>query len=109
MTNTVHSVGTLSIANPKRTWSRLPCYPPAQSLRALRRLPPCDNPRCLTDKVQPCRLTDSDRGLRNPNRGFKLMKRPTRWGRVNRDAGVADGAMNGIFEKNRAKMHNSCG
>jgi hypothetical protein len=59
--------------------------------------------------VQPRRLTDSDHGLRNPNRGFKLMKSATRWGRVNRDAATANGAMNGIFAKNRVKMHNSCG
>jgi hypothetical protein len=59
--------------------------------------------------VQPRRLTDSHRSFRNPNRGFKLMKSATRWGHVNRDVGGANGAMNGIFEKNRAKMHNSCG
>jgi hypothetical protein len=37
------------------------------------------------------------------------MKTAPRWGSVNRDNGDANGAMNGIFEKNRIQMHNSCG
>src|ERR1700737_2115319 len=109
MTNTVHSVGTLSIANPERTWSRLPCYRTARPELSPSGRFPHDNPRCLADKVQPRRLTDSHRDLRNSHRGFKLMKTATRWGSVNRDAATRTELMKGIFGQNRIKTHNSCG
>src|SRR5215218_10615947 len=72
MTNTVHSVGTLSIANPGH---QCPVSPVTDRPKlSLPGVPPKDNPRCLAGQGAPAALNGLSLLQVNQRRGFKLMK-----------------------------------